>query len=141
VEELLADFAIEAPDRALRQENQAVPEEAKPLVLSTIHSAKGLEWTAVFVIGLADGCLPVSFTLHDEHEIEEEHRLFYVAITRAKKYLFMSFPYESNEGGKYQFNTISRFIKSPDVSSRLEVCEKTASFYHVPRNSLMEDAF
>ncbi|MFA6320466.1 MAG: ATP-dependent helicase, partial [Candidatus Omnitrophota bacterium] len=78
LEELLADFAIEPPDRGvLRVEPKANGEEC-PLTLSTIHSAKGLEWDTVFMIGLVEGVLPSSFSLDNEEEIEEESRLFYV---------------------------------------------------------------
>jgi len=58
--------------------------EEEPLVLSTIHQAKGLEWKAVFVIGLAEGLFPHAKSMEDEEELEEERRLFYVAVTRAK---------------------------------------------------------
>ncbi|MDD3813061.1 MAG: ATP-dependent helicase [Desulfocapsaceae bacterium] len=68
-------------------------EDAERMVLSTIHSAKGLEWEAVFVIGLADGRFP-----HAKAELgeqwEEERRLLYVAATRAKKHLYLSYPKE-----------------------------------------------
>ena len=95
-------------------------EEEKPLCLSTIHSAKGLEWDCVFLIGLVEGVLPVSFSLGDEEGIEEEHRLFYVALTRAKKHLYLAVHYENHGFSYNQFNQISRFIDSPEVLSRLE---------------------
>ena len=68
-------------------------EEAERLVLSTIHSAKGLEWEAVFVIGLAEGRFPHAKAEAGE-QWEEERRLLYVAATRAKKHLFFSYPKE-----------------------------------------------
>ncbi len=67
-------------------------EEEKPLVLSTIHQAKGLEWQAVFVINLVEGGLPISRSIGDDAAIEEERRLFYVACTRAKDHLFLTYP-------------------------------------------------
>ncbi len=67
-------------------------EEEKPLVLSTIHQAKGLEWQAVFVINLVEGGLPISRAIGDDAAIEEERRLFYVACTRAKDHLFLTYP-------------------------------------------------
>lgn len=63
------------------------------MILSTIHSAKGLEWEAVFVIGLADGRFPHAKAEPGE-QWEEERRLLYVAATRAKKHLFLSYPKE-----------------------------------------------
>ncbi|MGD0656183.1 MAG: ATP-dependent helicase [Thermoguttaceae bacterium] len=62
------------------------------LVLSTIHSAKGLEWDAVYVIHAADGCIPSDMATKDSEEIEEERRLFYVALTRAKNWLYVCYP-------------------------------------------------
>jgi len=120
LEELLADFAIESPERGVWRVDPSVPEEEKPLTLSTIHSAKGLEWEVVFIIGLMDGVLPASFALNDDDEIEEEHRLFYVGITRAKNNLFLSLHHEGIRGGINQFNKISRFIDVPNVLSKLE---------------------
>lgn len=62
------------------------------LVLSTIHQAKGLEWRAVFVIGLAEGQFPHAKSMEKEAELEEERRLFYVACTRAKEDLILTHP-------------------------------------------------
>jgi DNA helicase-2/ATP-dependent DNA helicase PcrA len=62
------------------------------LVLSTIHSAKGLEWDAVYVIHAADGNIPSDMATKNSDEIEEERRLFYVALTRAKNYLYVCCP-------------------------------------------------
>ncbi len=67
-------------------------EQEKPLVLSTIHQAKGLEWQAVFVINCVEGGLPISRSIGDDAAIEEERRLFYVACTRAKDHLFLTYP-------------------------------------------------
>ncbi len=83
------DTTLDPPESSGSRRN----EEANRLVLSTIHSAKGLEWEAVFVIGLAEGRFP-----HAKAEIgeqwEEERRLLYVAATRAKKHLYLSYPKE-----------------------------------------------
>ena len=62
------------------------------LVLSTIHSAKGLEWDAVYVIHAADGNIPSDMATKNPAEIEEERRLFYVALTRAKNWLYVCYP-------------------------------------------------
>jgi DNA helicase-2/ATP-dependent DNA helicase PcrA len=62
------------------------------VILSTIHQAKGLEWDAVFVINLADGKFPHSRSYESPDELEEERRLFYVASTRARKELFLTYP-------------------------------------------------
>ncbi|MCG3176024.1 MAG: ATP-dependent DNA helicase PcrA [Candidatus Omnitrophica bacterium] len=70
----------------------AAEEPDDQLVLSTIHQAKGLEWRAVFVIGLAEGQFPHAKAMDSEEQIEEERRLFYVAATRAKDELFLMHP-------------------------------------------------
>jgi len=70
----------------------SAPEEDEQLVLTTIHQAKGLEWDVVMIIGLCEGQFPHPKAFGDQSEIEEERRLFYVAATRARKYLYMIHP-------------------------------------------------
>ncbi|MDD5136361.1 MAG: ATP-dependent helicase [Candidatus Omnitrophica bacterium] len=120
LEELLADFAIEPPDRGVLRVEPKANDDEKPLTLSTIHSAKGLEWDTVFIIGLIDGVMPSSFSLDNDEEIEEESRLFYVGITRAKNRLFLSLNHEGTRGGITQFNKVSRFVEIPNVQARLD---------------------
>ncbi len=118
--ELLADFAIEPPDRGvLRVEPKAGGADA-PITLSTIHSAKGLEWDTVFMIGLVEGVLPSSFALDNAEEIEEESRLFYVGITRSRNRLFLSLNHEGGRGGIMQFNKVSRFLDMPNIMAGLD---------------------
>ncbi|KAK3582485.1 hypothetical protein CHS0354_024032 [Potamilus streckersoni] len=81
--------------------------------LMTIHSAKGLEFPVVFVVGLEDGLFPLSVETHKE--LEEERRLFYVAITRAKKRLFLSMAKSRNKYGNFQQTLRSRFIGDLDM--------------------------
>ncbi len=118
--DFLADFTIDPPDKNTQTKSQRQNVEEKPVCLSTIHSAKGLEWECVFLIGLVEGVLPVSFSLNDEESIEEEHRLFYVALTRAKTRLYLAVHYENHGFSYSQYNQISRFIDSPAVLSKLE---------------------
>ena len=87
LEQFLSDMALEPPEKSLAQRGPEDKEEAF-VTLSTIHSAKGLEWQSVFIIHLAEGHLPSYLSLEDEDQIEEERRLFYVASTRAKDNLF-----------------------------------------------------
>ncbi len=77
--------------------NQKQSEQQKRLVLSTIHQAKGLEWEAVFIINVANDAFPNSRAATEQNGLEEERRLFYVAITRAKRHLTLTYPM-STEG-------------------------------------------
>jgi DNA helicase-2/ATP-dependent DNA helicase PcrA len=88
------------------------------LILSTIHSAKGLEWDAVYVIHAADGNIPADLACGSPEEIEEERRLFYVACTRAKNHLYVTHPLRYYAAGRgfsdsYGYAQRTRFI--PDA--------------------------
>ena len=83
------------------------------LVLSTIHSAKGLEWDAVYVIHAADGNIPSDMATKNPEEIEEERRLFYVALTRAKSWLYVCYPlhyYWPGRSDHHSFAQRTRFL-------------------------------
>ncbi len=88
---MLTDMALEPPNESVED---LVPEghEDEFLTLSTIHSAKGLEWNTVFVMYLVDGRFPVTAAADSFESMEEERRLFYVACTRAKQRLFLTYP-------------------------------------------------
>jgi DNA helicase-2/ATP-dependent DNA helicase PcrA len=92
LEAMLADMALEPPADSVGDVLADGPPDEGLLTLSTIHSAKGLEWRAVFVIWLVDGRFPPYFNVKDDAEIEEERRLLYVACTRAKDFLFLTYP-------------------------------------------------
>ncbi len=86
-------------------------EEDEMVNLSTVHQAKGLEWKAVFVIWMTEGMFPSSRSLESNEAIEEERRLFYVAITRAKDELYLTYPLmKSNAGYGEMFQRPSRFL-------------------------------
>ncbi len=118
LEDFLAEFALENPEKSSLP--AAEQDEQPPLVLSTIHSAKGLEWEQVFIIGLVDGVLPISFSLDHPDQLEEEQRLLYVALTRAKRRLWLCVHHEVNSFSGSFYNRISRFLESPRVLSCLE---------------------
>jgi DNA helicase-2/ATP-dependent DNA helicase PcrA len=93
------------------------------LVLSTIHSAKGLEWHVVHVIHAADGMIPSDMAAGDDDEIEEERRLLYVAMTRARDALHVYRPmryYRRPKGDPHSFSQLSRFLEPPDVRSTFD---------------------
>ncbi|MFO1065902.1 MAG: ATP-dependent helicase [Pirellulales bacterium] len=98
-QQMLIDLAIDPPSSTadLPDERRAKQKEP-PLVLSTIHSAKGLEWKAVYVMGATAGKMPMGKASGTTAGYEEERRLLYVALTRAAEYLYVSYS-ESGSGG------------------------------------------
>ena len=111
---LLADMALDPPAWAEELAGPPVLDEDY-LILSTMHSAKGLEWDAVFLIHAADGNMPSDMATGSVEEIEEERRLFYVACTRAKDWLYVCFPlryYKSpwNHTDAHGYAQLTRFI-------------------------------
>lgn len=120
LEDLLADLAIEIPNGDSVDKTDRTDRDEKPLTLSTIHSAKGLEWDVVFLLGVAEGTLPSKMALGKSgEEIEEEHRLFYVAITRARNKLYLLF-HLAGDMGPMTFNRLSRFVDDPSVLLSVE---------------------
>lgn len=120
VEQFLVDMALEPPERALIEPAKKDKSDF-PLTLSTIHSAKGLEWHTVFLIYVAEGHLPSYLSLETEDEVEEERRLFYVASTRAKINLFLLKPHIDRsprsfmDGGGSVFTQVSRFLEQGNL--------------------------
>jgi len=110
VDDFLSQLALltnlEAEDASLMTTN-----EQEFVRLSTVHQAKGQEWKAVFVIGLCDGMFPLSRSLDNLEGEEEERRLFYVAVTRAKDELYLAYPLFRMMGGDSGgFQRPSRFL-------------------------------
>ena len=91
VSTLLADLALEPATESVADITAPGTEDEK-LVLSTIHSAKGLEWHSVFVLYALDGRFPASRAAISDDAMEEERRLMYVACTRARENLFITYP-------------------------------------------------
>jgi DNA helicase-2/ATP-dependent DNA helicase PcrA len=83
--------------------------------LMTVHSSKGLEYPYVFVTGMEENIFPSGGFMASESEIEEERRLFYVAMTRAKKVLMLSFAQTRMRNGKHESNSPSRFVREVDA--------------------------
>lgn len=114
----LAELAAEFPEDALWREQVALANEAdfydlraERVSLLTMHAAKGLEFAAVFVIGLEEGLMPLTYA-QSEAEIAEEGRLLYVAMTRARDYLMLSYAQERFWQGAVRPRGPSRFLKS-----------------------------
>ena len=87
-----------------------IKEEQDAVTLITLHAAKGLEFPVVFIVGMDEGILPHSRSLEDENQMEEERRLAYVGITRAKQRLYLVYAFRRTLYGMTQMNGPSRFI-------------------------------
>ena len=96
------------------QDNDKEGEGAK-ITLMTIHAAKGLEFKNVFVVGLEENLFPSAMSMDSERGLEEERRLFYVAITRAEEHCYLSFAKSRYKFGKTEFSSPSRFLKDIDT--------------------------
>jgi len=96
--------------------------DADALRLTTVHQAKGLEFGAVFLIGLAEGMFPLRRSI-EAGDVEEERRLFYVAVTRARDELYLCYPQVNTKGGPTMMMEVSRFISevSPDLHQPLRL--------------------
>jgi len=81
------------------------------IILSTIHQVKGLEFKAVFMVVMEESIFPSEFTLNDPRELEEERRVCYVGVTRAKRYLYVSHAQRRMIYGQFKLNYASRFLK------------------------------
>lgn len=129
-ERFLTNMSLEPPELSQVKSGPTVKDDEK-LILSTVHSAKGLEWHTVFIIQLVDGDFPSSYSLELPEQIEEERRLLYVACTRAKKNLFLLCPnysYQNFDSESSVYSQRSRFISEietfEDLTDRLELTFK-----------------
>jgi DNA helicase-2/ATP-dependent DNA helicase PcrA len=101
---------------ALLTDTDEDKEQADAVKLMTIHAAKGLEFPAVFVVGLEENLFPSAMSINSREDLEEERRLFYVAITRAKSRLNLSFAINRYRFGQLQSNEPSRFLEEIDAA-------------------------
>ena len=117
----LAAIALEPP-QSTQDLAAGGDAEDDALILSTAHSAKGKEWDAVFLIWAVDGYFPLARAAADEAQLEEERRLMYVAATRARNHLLVSYPlnvYNTRRGADYSMDQLSRFI-DPGVRAKMQ---------------------
>ncbi|WP_376775388.1 ATP-dependent DNA helicase UvrD2 [Saccharothrix ecbatanensis] len=103
-----ADLPKFVAELDLRAEAQHPP-TVEGVTLASLHAAKGLEWDAVFLVGLVDGTLPIQHADGDDAAIEEERRLLYVGVTRARVHLWMSWALARAAGGR-RYRRRSRFL-------------------------------
>jgi DNA helicase-2/ATP-dependent DNA helicase PcrA len=114
-ERFLTELTLDPPDATSDEAGVPLLDEDY-LILSTIHSAKGQEWKSVFLLNAVDGCLPADLATGSKAEIEEERRLLYVAMTRAKDHLHLIVPQrfyahgQRAHGDRHMYASRTRFI-------------------------------
>ena len=108
----LSDFLAEV---SLISDQDDLENNDDQVALMTLHAAKGLEFPVVFLVGMEDGLFPLSRALLEDDQLEEERRLAYVGITRAKEKLFLTNAYSRMMFGRMQNNPPSRFLEEIDV--------------------------
>jgi DNA helicase-2/ATP-dependent DNA helicase PcrA len=126
LERLLADMALEPPNDSVAGVLAVDPDEG-PVVLSTVHSAKGLEWHTVFIIWALEGRFPSFYNINSDEELEEERRLLYVAATRAKENLYVTYPVKIFDRGlRMILSRPSQFIEgiSEDVLEPMSLVDE-----------------
>ncbi len=112
IEKLLEEAALQS-----EQDQLDIDKDKGGISLMTVHAAKGLEFDAVFVVGLEQGLFPSIRTMDESRDPEEERRLFYVALTRARKNLFLSYAHERTKYGTRESALPSEFLS--DIDERL----------------------
>ena len=126
LEDFISDLALEPPDASVEGMYKKNSDD-EALTISTIHSAKGLEWDSVFIIGAVDGRFPSAYSFNSEEEMDEELRLMYVATTRAKNNLYITYPIDMYD---YSMNMVlskpSRFLDGipDDILERWDITEE-----------------
>jgi DNA helicase II / ATP-dependent DNA helicase PcrA len=114
-EAFLTELTLDPPDATSAQAGVPLKDEDY-LILSTIHSAKGQEWKSVYLLNAVDGCIPSDLATGTSHELEEERRLLYVAMTRAKDHLTLGLPLrfyvtqQTRNGDRHVYAMRTRFI-------------------------------
>jgi DNA helicase-2/ATP-dependent DNA helicase PcrA len=117
--QMLTDLALDPPSSTQDLAGPPLREEDY-LILSTIHSAKGCEWDVAFVLHAADGNIPSDMSTGSDEQIEEERRLFYVALTRAKDFLEVCFPlkyYQKRFSDRHSYAQLTRFLPESVVEA------------------------
>jgi DNA helicase-2/ATP-dependent DNA helicase PcrA len=125
-EQFLTELTLDPPDATSDQAGPPMRDEDY-LILSTIHSAKGQEWKSVYVLNVVDGCIPSDISTGTGAEIEEERRLLYVAMTRAKEHLHLVIPHrfyvrqQAPTGDRHVYAGRTRFI-TEGMTRHFETC-------------------
>ena len=133
-ERFLTELTLDPPEATSDESGPPLLDDDY-VILSTIHSAKGQEWSAVFVLNVVDGCIPSDMATGNAADIEEERRLLYVAMTRARQHLHLLVPqrfYVTQQrafGDRHLYGSLTRFIP-PEVAACFERVAGSASGTH-----------
>ena len=139
-ERFIAELTLDPPELTSDHADGTALDEDY-LILSTIHSAKGQEWTAVHVLNVVDGCIPSDMAAGSSAEIEEERRLLYVAMTRAKEHLHLLVPQrfyvtqQAARGDRHVYASRTRFISSADAARFDTVVWPQGPAFSTPQSS------
>ncbi|MFZ2153599.1 MAG: UvrD-helicase domain-containing protein [Microgenomates group bacterium] len=135
--DFLENIALVQQEYSIQEKNKK-KESREGVRLMTLHSSKGLEFEVVFLVGFEEGILPHSRSMIDDSDIEEERRLCYVGITRAKDYLYISYATRRLFFGKSSLNEPSRFLI--DIPEKLIEFEKSLDISHDLRKPKKESS-
>ena len=122
----MTELTLDPPDATSDQAGVPLLDEDY-LILSTIHSAKGQEWKSVHVLNVVDGCIPSDMSTGSADEIEEERRLLYVAMTRAREHLHLVVPnrfyvkQQAQMGDRHMYAARTRFV-TPAMLKHFDEC-------------------
>ena len=126
----ITDFLSEVSLQTDQDEN--LEDTTERVTLMTVHAAKGLEFPVVFIVGMEENLFPSQFAIHP-HEIEEERRLLYVAITRAMEQCHLSFAKQRFRNGSFSFESPSRFLR--DIDRQYFSLQQSAASHQYSRSS------
>ena len=137
LEQFLADMTLDPPEKSRLEKARHASREPH-LILSTIHSSKGLEWHTVFILFVAEGYLPSYQSMNSAEGVEEERRLLYVAMTRAKENLFLLRPQvdrparTGQDHSGYMYTRLSRFLAEGNILHRYADVQSEYGYYAMP---------
>ena len=122
---------------ALVSDVDDLDQQQDAVTLITLHAAKGLEFPIVFLIGMEEGLMPHSRSFDDPAQMEEERRLCYVGITRARERLYLTHAYRRSTWGASAFNPVSRYLA--DIPATLTTTRSRVDGHAAPRSAAMRE--
>ncbi|MBU1446273.1 ATP-binding domain-containing protein, partial [Patescibacteria group bacterium] len=123
----ITSLAIFLEEIALIADIDSMDDKENSVILMTVHSAKGLEFNTVFIVGLEEGIFPHSRSMLEPDQLEEERRLMYVAVTRAKDDLYLMYARNRMLYGEAQYNPPSQFINDIPEELVVRIGERNAN--------------